>query len=101
MSVLLRNPNLPPANLFTPDFGQDPHLVVGRDALFQSMQEGFGTGPRDSRFITLLLGPRSTGKTVMLNKMSNLARESGWIVFSLDASTDGISDRVVEQIEWL
>lgn len=101
MSGLLRNPNLPPPNLFTPDFGQEPHLIVGRDDLLWSMKVGLGAGPRDSRFITLLLGARSTGKTVMLNTMSNVARESGWIVFSVDASTDGITDRVVEQIEWI
>ncbi len=101
MRELLGDPNLPNPNLFTPDFGQDPHLIVGRDRLLQSMRDGFEAGPRDTRFITLLLGPRSAGKTVMLNKMSNLAKESGWLVFSLDASTDGITNRIVEQIEAL
>ena len=101
MSGLLRNPNLPPPNLFTPDFGQAPHMIVGRDDLLRSMKEGLGAGPRDSRFITLLLGARSAGKTVMLNTMSEVAKESGWIVFAVDASTDGITDRIAEQIEWI
>lgn len=101
MARLLPNPNLPPPNLFTPDFGQHPHLIVGRDRLLGSLRQGFGSGPQDSRFITLLLGPRSTGKTVVLNAMSDAARESGWIVLPLDASTEGIRERISEHIEWI
>lgn len=101
MARLLRNPNLPPPNLFTPDFGQDPHLIVGRDRLLKSLRTGLGAGPQDGRFITLLLGPRSTGKTVILNTISDSARESGWIVLPLDASTEGIHERIVEHIEWI
>ena len=77
---LLANPNVPPPNLFTPDFGQEPHVVVGRDALTSSLRAGLGGGPRDNRFTSLLLGPRGSGKTVMLNAMRDAAGESGWIV---------------------
>ena len=52
MADLLGDPNLPRPNLFTPDFGQDPHLIVGRDTLLRSMRDGFGAGPSDGRFIT-------------------------------------------------
>ena len=100
MADLLRNPNVPPPNLFTPDFGQEPHVVVGRDVLTQSLREGLGAGPGDRRFTTLLLGPRGSGKTVILNAMCDAARESGWIVLPLDASTDGIHGRISEYIEW-
>ncbi|WP_419837383.1 hypothetical protein [Candidatus Poriferisodalis sp.] len=67
MAGLLANPNVPPPNLFTPDFGQEPHVVVGRDALNGALRAGLGGGPRDNRFTSLLLGPRGSGKTVMLN----------------------------------
>lgn len=101
MAELLGNPNLPPSNLFTPDFGQAPHLLVGRDALTRTLRAGLGGGPRDSRFTSLLLGPRGSGKTVLLNALRDAARESGWIVLPLDASTDGIHDRIGEYIEWV
>lgn len=100
VSGLLANPRVPPPNLFTPDFGQEPHLAVGRDALDRSLRAGLGGGPRDHRFTSLLLGPRGSGKTVMLNAMRDAARESGWLVLPLDASTDGIHDRIGEYIEW-
>ena len=100
MAELLGNPNVPPPNLFTPDFGQEPHLVVGRDGLILSVRSGLGAGPSDKRFTTLLLGPRGSGKTVILNAMRDAARESGWIVLPLDASTEGIGDRISEYIEW-
>ena len=91
MVDLLGNPNVPPANLFTPDFGQEPHLLVGRDRLMSSVIAGLDAGPRDRRFTTLLLGPRGSGKTVMLNAVRNAASESGWIVLPLDASTETLA----------
>ena len=100
MADLIGNPNLPTPNLFTPDFGQEPHVLVGRDDLVRSIRDGLSAGPRDHRFSTLLLGPRGSGKTVVLNVIRDIARESGWIVLSLDASTSGIHDRINEYISW-
>ncbi|WP_420610952.1 hypothetical protein [Candidatus Poriferisodalis sp.] len=54
-------PNVPPPNLFTPDFGQAPHMLVGRDALVDDLRKGLSAGPADSRFTTLLLGARGWG----------------------------------------
>ncbi len=100
MVTLLGNPNIPPRNLFTPDFGQVPHVVIGRDMLTASLHEGLSAGPGDKRFTTLLLGPRGSGKTVMLNIMRGIARQSGWIVLPLDSATEGIGNRVNEYLVW-
>ena len=62
---------LPPPNLFTPDFGQSPHVIVGRDALLRSAHDGLAAGPSDSRFTTLLLGPRG-----MVRESGSVASES-------------------------
>jgi len=78
-----------PDNPFTPDFGQQPSRLVGRDDLVATLKQGLGAGPRDPRFTSLLLGPRGSGKTVILNHLKNEARASSWIVLSLDATTDG------------
>jgi len=89
-----------PASLFTPDFGQEPHLLVGREGLVSSLRVGLGAGPRDPRFTSMLLGPRGSGKTVVLNHLGSLARESGWIVLPLDAGTAGVQERIIEYIGW-
>lgn len=92
-------PGTPPS-LFTPDFGQEPHLLVGREELVPSLMAGLAAGPRDPRFTSLLLGPRGTGKTVILNHLGGMARESGWIVLPLDAGTAGVQERIIEYIVW-
>ena len=89
-----------PTSLFTPDLGQEPHLLVGRERLVSSLMAGLGAGPRDPRFTSLTLGPRGSGKTVVLNHLGSLARESGWIVLPLDASTSGVQERIIEYILW-
>lgn len=87
-----------PPSLFTPDFGQEPHLLVGREELVSSLMVGLSAGPRDPRFASLLLGPRGSGKTVILNHLGGMARESGWIVLPLDAGTAGVQERIIEYI---
>ncbi|MCY3538366.1 MAG: AAA family ATPase [bacterium] len=100
MNVPLPPLSRQPAGLFTPDFGQEPHLLVGREELLESLMEGLGAGPRDPRFTSLLLGPRGSGKTVILNHLGDLARQSGWIVLPLDAGTAGVKERIIEYIMW-
>ena len=99
MSLL---PDFPdrPSNLFTPDFGQRPHVMVGRDAMLESLREGLGAGPSDPRFTSLLLGPRGSGKTAILHDLGHATREAGWIVLPLDAATAGVQDRISELIAW-
>lgn len=89
-----------PDNPFTPDFGQQPLKLAGRDGLMSSLREGLTSGPVDPRFTSMLLGPRGSGKTVILNHLRDEAQMSGWIVLSLDASTSGIRERIVEHIAW-
>ena len=89
-----------PPNLFTPSFGQAPHFFVGRDAMLADLRSALNAGPDDDRFTSLLLGPRGSGKTVTLSMVEDMAAEAGWMVFSVDASTAGIHDRIREQIAW-
>ncbi len=89
-----------PDNPFTPDFGQQPSRLVGRDDLVRSLRRGLESGPRDPRFTSILLGPRGSGKTVILNHLKDEARASGWIVLALDTTTEGVHERISERIDW-
>ena len=85
-------------NPFSPDFGQPPRALVGREDLLASLRSGLATGPRDGRFTSLLLGPRGSGKTVLLAEMEDVAAASGWIVMSADAGTGGLLERITQSI---
>lgn len=47
----------PDPNPFTPDFGQSPALLIGRDGLLARIGTSLSSGPRHPGFTTLLLGP--------------------------------------------
>ena len=85
-------------NPFSPDFGQPPEALVGREQLLSDLRSGLTTGPRDARFTSLLLGPRGSGKTVVLTEMEDAAAASGWIVMSADAGTGGLLERILQSI---
>lgn len=85
-------------NPFSPDFGQPPQALVGREELLSSLRTGLNTGPSDPRFTSLVTGPRGSGKTVILTEIENIAAASGWIIMSVDAGTDGLLDRITTSI---
>ncbi|WP_419842686.1 ATP-binding protein [Candidatus Poriferisodalis sp.] len=90
----IQPPRVPPPNLFTPDFGQAPHALAGRDAIVADLSEGLTAGPLDKRFTTLLLGPRGAGKTALLHHLRDATASTGWIVLPLDAGTPGLQNRL-------
>lgn len=89
------------ANLFTPDFGLQPHRIVGRDDVIGDIKDGLGAGPGDHRFTSVLIGHRGSGKTVLLNEIRSVAAQAGWIVLRTDASTPGLYERIDEEISSL
>ncbi|WP_419838247.1 ATP-binding protein [Candidatus Poriferisodalis sp.] len=83
---------------FTPDFGTSPTHLVGRTALRDEWKTALRT-PTDRLRTALLLSPRGTGKTVMLNEIEDLAAAQGMLVVAVDTSTAGVAERIAEQIE--
>lgn len=85
-------------NPFSPDFGQVPAALVGRDSLLADLYEGLDAGPGDRRFTSILLGVRGSGKTVVLTEVERHAVACGWVVLSVDAGTKGLLDRISQAV---
>ncbi len=52
------------------------------------------SGPRTPAFTRLLLGPRGSGKTVLLAEIAENAALNGCFVVKVDAATPGLLDRI-------
>lgn len=77
------------ARPFVPGFGRTPPFLAGRAALITELCAGLDAGPDDPRSVSVLLGARGMGKTVVLNEVEDAAvGERGWVTLSL-AGTDG------------
>lgn len=86
------------SNPFSPGFGRSPRSLVGRDDLLRDLASGLMSGPEDSRYTSILMGVRGSGKTVVLNEIEDGAARSGWVVLSIDAGTPGILERIARTI---
>ncbi len=83
---------------FTPDFGKTPTVLAARDTLTAAWARALRT-PDDRLRTSILLSPRGTGKTAMLNEFEDIAAQNGMLVVAVDASTSGIAERIFERIE--
>lgn len=66
-------------NPFTPNFGQVPSRIAGRDALIQEMVQAFDEGQNDPNLSSIFVGARGTGKTALLTYLASEAEQHGWI----------------------
>lgn len=85
-------------NPFSPDFGESPPVLVGRERLLGDLKTGLFAGPGNREFTTLLLGVRGSGKTVLLKHLCDVAEADGWIVLSVSGSTGNLQDQIIESI---
>lgn len=75
-------------NPFTPNFGQVPYAVVGRDEIIEEVAHGFDNAPGDPALTSLLIGARGTGKTALLTLLSSIASSQGWVTVSVPCAPD-------------
>ena len=74
-------------NPFSTGFGSQPPVLVGRDNELALIRAGLGSGPGAKHFGTVMVGRRGYGKTVILGKMREEAKEHGWPVIEVNCST--------------
>jgi hypothetical protein len=84
-------------NPFTPTFGSEPLMFVGRERLVEDVIEGLENAVGDPNRATIFTGPRGSGKTVLLRKIEEEARKIGWISVSV-MSIQGMLEEIIEQV---
>ena len=82
------------SNPFTPTFGRVPYALAGRDELIDDVMEGLANQPGDPNRSTIFIGPRGSGKTVLLRSISQEASRMGWVCVSVSARK-GMLDKIV------
>lgn len=79
-------------NPFTPAFGTMPMVLAGRDELIERMSQAFANGPGDPNLSMIAIGPRGSGKTVLLSRIREIASHEGWITASTTALPGMLED---------
>lgn len=84
------------SNPFNPGFGHVPARIAGRAAIQANLRQALEVGRDDPNLCTLLVGPRGTGKTALLNLSLRWAQELDWAVASVTTGPDMLQ-QVIEQ----
>lgn len=79
-------------NPFTATLGATPPLLVGRSDAIDDFGFALDEGPGAHERISLIIGPRGIGKTVLLNAFEDEALARGWLTLS-DTATTGFVER--------
>lgn len=75
-----------PDNPFSPNFGSAPHYLAGRAEVLKSVQDvTLNLARVDYSRTSLIIGQRGTGKTVLLNRIQEMAEAEGWVVIRVVA----------------
>lgn len=85
------------SNPFTPAFGSMPYALAGRGELIDDVLEGLANQVGDPNRCTIFIGPRGSGKTVLLRAIARYASEQGWISVSVSAK-DGMYKEIFDGI---
>jgi len=75
-------------NPFTPGFGSQPPILIGRDDILLDVRDGIREGVGSPLRALKVTGPRGSGKTTVLGAAADVALEEGWIPLSVTASPE-------------
>ena len=83
-------------NPFTPNFGQIPRYIAGRDQVINEVLYAFEHAPYDPATTAILVGARGTGKTALLSYLAKEAEKTGWISVNT-ACISGVQEDILQQ----
>lgn len=84
-------------NPFTPTFGTTPFALAGRAELVDDVIYGLSNQPGDPNRSTIFIGPRGSGKTVLLAHIAEEAVQMGW-VYASATTREGLLGQLEEQL---
>jgi hypothetical protein len=91
-------------NPFTPGWGFAPRVLIGRDRILERYRHAFAPeAVADVHRRSHLAAPRSTGKTVLLDAIEDVAGEQGWHSISVDTGTktSPLGERIIRELRKL
>ena len=83
------------SNPFTPVVGKVPLYIAGREKIIDDVQTALAGTGNDPAIISLLVGPRGTGKTVLLSYFADIAESLGWITARVTCVTGMLDDILI------
>ncbi|RRD36719.1 ATP-binding protein [Leucobacter sp. OH2974_COT-288] len=84
-------------NPFTATLGATPPLLVGRQQEVADFELALDSGPGSHERVSLIVGARGSGKTVMLDRFALSAQQRGWLVFT-ETATSGFTERLKRRV---
>ncbi len=84
-------------NPFRPAFGAVPLYPAGRDAVLRDFDYAYENYRGNPMLTSLLIGPRGTGKTALLNMVADEARKQGWLCIDTSARS-GMLEEIYQNL---
>src|SRR5829696_3647171 len=88
-------------NPFRPTFGASPPVLAGRDEVLAGFRYALEEGAGSPGMASLYVGPRGSGKTVVLNQIEDMASQAGWSVIAENAGAGLVRRLVAEHLPTL
>ena len=87
------------ANPFSPAFGAAPACFFGRKEYLELVERAMAN-PNDLHRVFFLVGTRGAGKTVLLHRMAEMARDKGWLAYEMHSSHAAreLYDNLIENV---
>ena len=84
-------------NPFTPNFGQIPKYIAGREQVISEVLRALEGNSVDPARTSIFIGARGTGKTALLSYFSHECRSKGWISVNVNC-IPGVQEDILQQL---